>query len=211
LITLMLLRVTNDAAWRVGLYGVFPLHALYPLMKRWTHWPQAWLGLAMNWGVPVAWLTVLQRSLDRRVPLLLFVGAFAWTILYDTIYACQDRKDDVKAGVKSTAVLFGSRVKEISVLFAVLFVAGLYYAGVYNHQGQLYYLVSVGGAALHCTWQLFSFNPEDHKDCLNKFIANHHIGYIVWVGQLLDYALAQNWSAANIETIGLPLPMSLGM
>jgi len=199
---LYLLRNTNNAAWEVGLYGVFPLHALYPLMKRWTHWPQAWLGLAMNWGIPVAWLTVFPAMADRRVPGLLFLGSLSWTILYDTIYACQDRKDDVKAGVNSTAVLFGSRVKEITSAFAGLFVACLYYAGIYNQQGLPYFLISVGGASLHCSWQLITLNPDDEKDCLNKFVANHLTGYIVWLGLMLDYmfkVVAVN--VANFETV----------
>lgn len=157
-------------------------------MKRWTHWPQAWLGLAMNWGVPVAWITVFNHLINREVPILLFISSFAWTLIYDTIYACQDRKDDVKVGVNSTAVLFGNHVKEILALFTILFIAGLLFAGIYNDQGFYFFLISVGGSAMHCLWQLITLNPDNDKDCLNKFIANHNIGYIIWMGQLLDYA-----------------------
>jgi len=142
----------------------------------------------MNWGVPVAWLTVFPDMEDRKVPAILLFGSFAWTVLYDTIYACQDRKDDVKAGVNSTAVLFGARMKELSSLFAAVFVASLFCAGVYNGQGSAYFLISVAGAFLHCSWQLISLNTNDQKDCLNKFVANHHTGYIVWFGLLVDYA-----------------------
>jgi len=90
--------------------------------------------------------------------------------------------------VKSTAVLFGHRVKEMTSLFAMLFIAGLVSAGVYNGQGIFFFVVSVGGSTLHCLWQLITLNPDDNKDCFNKFIANHNMGYIIWLGQLLDYA-----------------------
>ena len=78
----------------------------------------------------------------------------------------------MKAGVNSTAVLFGERMKEMSSLFAVIFVTFLCCAGVYNGQGALYFSVSVGGTILHCLWQLITLNPNDQKDCLNKFVVS---------------------------------------
>jgi 4-hydroxybenzoate polyprenyltransferase len=97
----------------------------------------------------------------------------SWTIVYDTIYGCQDREDDKKAGLKSTAVLFGSHVRQTLSFFATLFVACLIIAGVANDHGAWYFSISVGGAALHLTWQLYTVNFESKKDCWKKFTVCH--------------------------------------
>ena len=93
----------------------------------------------------------------------------SWTILYDTIYACQDRKDDVQAGVKSTALLFGDWVKQILAMFAVAFVATLAYAGYQTNQSWIYFTISVGGCAAHLFWQLVTLDPDVPEDCWAKF------------------------------------------
>lgn len=89
--------------------------------------------------------------------------------MYDTIYACQDREDDVTAGVKSTAVLFGDKVRMILSLFAVGFVACLTITGVLNGQGPWYFVISVGGAAAHVTWQLYTLDFHNKQECDRKF------------------------------------------
>ncbi|KAI0034587.1 UbiA prenyltransferase family [Vararia minispora EC-137] len=183
----------NTTAILVGLFGIFPLHGLYPLMKRWTYWPQAWLGFAMNWGFPVAWLTVAP-DYDKS-ELILFatsiLGCVCWTIVYDTEYACQDRKDDAKAGVKSTALLFGDHVRSVLAVFAILFLASLVLIGVLNGQTAVYFVVSCGGAAAHLAWQLRFWDVDDPADCGAKFKANGDLGYFVSAGLLLDYAVAK--------------------
>lgn len=88
------------------------------------------------------------------------------TLLVDTIYACQDKKDDVKAGVKSTALLFGSRIRLILAGFAALTVLSLGAAGVLNDQGLPFYVLSIGGAVLHMAWQLKSVDLDDTRSCL---------------------------------------------
>ncbi|KAF7366875.1 4-hydroxybenzoate polyprenyl transferase [Mycena sanguinolenta] len=145
--SLALLATANRTAFLYGLIGVFPLHALYPLMKRWTWWPQAWLGLAMNWGFPVGWISV-SKTLNKEIVGIFFLGTVCWTIVYDTIYGCQDVRDDRAAGVKSTSLLFGSRVRPILCVFAAGFVACMIYAGILNQQGTYYFVVAVGGASL---------------------------------------------------------------
>jgi len=162
-------------------------------MKRWTHWPQAWLGLAMNWGLPVSWIA-LTGSINWPLLSVAYLGTFCWTIVYDTIYACQDRKDDVKAGVKSTALLFGDHVRPILAGFATGFVAALGATGFLNQQGIAYYVIAVLGSALHFTWQLTTLNVDHGADCWSKFTSNGDIGYIIWVGILVDYYF--KWFAA---------------
>ncbi|EJD42199.1 UbiA prenyltransferase [Auricularia subglabra TFB-10046 SS5] len=180
----MLSYAGNETAWWCGAFGVFPLHAFYPLMKRWTNWPQAWLGLAMNWGLPTAWLMAAPQDVKSEAMWVLTFGTFCWTILYDTIYALQDKKDDAQAGVKSTALLFGSYVRPILALFGAAFVATLAYAGVSTGQNELYFTITVAGTAAHVAWQLITLNVNDPSDCFDKFVANGNLGYIVTAGML---------------------------
>ncbi|KAK0458973.1 UbiA prenyltransferase family, partial [Desarmillaria tabescens] len=182
--SLSLLCFTSLTAAAYGIIGVFPLHALYPLMKRWTWWPQAWLGLAMNWGIWVAWITVYPSAPLKNDLLIFFLGTVCWTIVYDTIYGCQDKIDDAKAGVKSTALLFGTWVRPILICFAGAFVGSLAYFGVCNDQSFVFFVVSCGGAALHFFWQFTTWSPDDPGDCGEKFKANGSLGYIIWAGML---------------------------
>ncbi|KAL1946342.1 hypothetical protein VTO73DRAFT_15469 [Trametes versicolor] len=170
----------------LGLIGIFPLHALYPLMKRWTWWPQAWLGLAFNWGIPLAWVSVTGHI--PPLPIwVLFFGGVCWTIVYDTIYACQDREDDRKVGVKSTALLFGDRVREILSLMVGALLVSLVYAGWATRQGAGYALLSCGGTLAHSVWQLATWNEADLKDHRAKFESNGLVGCVIWLGILFDY------------------------
>ncbi|KAG6812447.1 hypothetical protein H0H92_002815 [Tricholoma furcatifolium] len=154
---------------------------------KYTNWPQAWLGLAMNWGFVVVWVHLVPEDKTYTLPAAFFAGTVCWTIVYDTIYACQDRVDDIKAGNHSTAVLFGDYVRPILALFAAAFVAAIAYAGVLNHQGPWFYLVAVGGTAAHLSWQLITLRPEVAADCWSKFKSNGQLGYITFAGIALDY------------------------
>jgi len=101
----------------------------------------------------------------------------SWTISYDTEYACQDKKDDMKAGVKSTALLFGGSTRALVAFFACIFLSALVYAGMLNGQGPAYYIVSVGAPALHFLWQLATWNIDDPKDCGKKWNVRFHITF----------------------------------
>ncbi|KAI0318586.1 UbiA prenyltransferase family [Amylostereum chailletii] len=184
-----MLALANPTATFIGISGLLPLTMLYPLMKRWTNWPQAWLGIAINWGFPIAWLTNLPNFDDLAVVYLMMLGLLCWTIVYDTQYACQDRIDDPKAGVKSTALLFGHRVRVVLVGFSLVFIMCLVGAGVLNHQGYVYFVIACGGASVHFVWQLLTWRIEDPSDCATKFKSNGDMGYIVWFALLLDYAI----------------------
>ncbi|KAI0261390.1 4-hydroxybenzoate polyprenyl transferase, partial [Gloeopeniophorella convolvens] len=184
-----LLWPINSLAWKIGLATVFPLPGVYPLMKRVTYWPQAWLGIAMNMIALVAW-SALHAKLAPAAGALL-AGCWCWTLYYDTIYACQDKRDDVQAGVKSTALLFGQHVKKILALFAGLLVTCLTIAGALNSHQAPYFLITVVGGAAHLIWQLWNLNVDDVKSCLVAFESNGFtLGGIVWAGLFLDYLLA---------------------
>ncbi|KAG0657287.1 Para-hydroxybenzoate--polyprenyltransferase, mitochondrial precursor (PHB:polyprenyltransferase) [Rhodotorula mucilaginosa] len=164
------------------------LVVLYPLMKRITYWPQFVLGLAFNWGALLGSSAVLGAT-DWKVALPLYAGSVAWTIVYDTIYAHQDKKDDVDAGVKSTALLFAEQSRPILTGFSISFVSLLALSGYLNAQGPAFYALSVGGAAAHLAWQLRNADMESRENCWEMFKSNRDLGAIVWSGLALDYAI----------------------
>ncbi|KAJ7777622.1 UbiA prenyltransferase family-domain-containing protein [Mycena maculata] len=186
--TLVMLSFANSDVFMYALVGIFPLHGLYPLMKRWTSWPQIWLGLAMGWGLFPGWISVNQ-NLKYDVIGVFYLGSVCWTVVYDTIYACQDRKDDLRAGVGSAAVILGSWVRPILAIFASTFIACMIYAGIHNHNGPYFFTVSVGGAALFFLWVFSTWKVDDNEDCLSKITANGNMGVIIWSGIFLDYYL----------------------
>ncbi|KZS91411.1 UbiA prenyltransferase [Sistotremastrum niveocremeum HHB9708] len=186
---LVLLYVLADpVVIPAALAGFFPFHGLYPLAKRITNWPQLWLGLSAAAGLVVAWQQI-TKSINLDV-----IGPFSfaitcWIIIYDTIYAMQDRSDDLKAGVGSTAVLFGAHIRPILSFFAFCLVSGMIFAGLSNRQGPAYFIIGVGSAIIHLTWQLTTVDFDNKEDCMNKFVSNGTMGYFIWGGMLIDYAL----------------------
>ncbi|KIY71900.1 UbiA-domain-containing protein [Cylindrobasidium torrendii FP15055 ss-10] len=179
----------EGVALYVALFQLLPLFAIYPLLKRVTYWPQAWLGFAMNFGLITAWVSVVG-SLDFKIIGCGMLGCWCWTMVYDTIYACQDITDDLKAGVKSTAILFGNRIRPLLIACAVVFVAWLAAAGYLNAQGPVYFVVSVGGTALHLIWQFNTVDLDVPSSCWENFNRNGQLGWIVWLGLVLDWRAA---------------------
>jgi 4-hydroxybenzoate polyprenyltransferase len=167
----------------------------YPLMKRVTYWPQVVLGLAFNWGALLGWSS-MTGSLDLSVAGPLYLGGVCWTLVYDTIYAHQDKRDDVKVGVKSTALRFGENTNKWLGAFSCGFVGLTALAGVNNGQTGLFSLISVSGTALHLAWQLRNVNYNDPADCWAKFKSNTWAGAILWSGIVADTAMASMNAAA---------------
>jgi 4-hydroxybenzoate polyprenyltransferase len=160
--------------------------AVYPFMKRITYWPQIVLGLAFSWGALMGWPAVFGR-LDPPA-FLLYAGAIAWVIGYDTIYAHQDREDDALIGIKSTALLFRERTKPMLALFyglAVLFIA---LAGWSAGAGIVFAFGLVAFAA-HLVWQIRRLDIDDSVNCLIVFKSNRDAGLILFAGLVLDAAV----------------------
>lgn len=164
------------------------LVATYPLMKRITGWPQAFLGLTFNWGALLGWAAV-RGSCDWSVVLPLYFGGIAWTLVYDTIYAHQDKKDDVAAGIKSTALTFGQRNRQYLATFAAINVACMAAAGHAAGCGMLYN-AGLAAAAGHLGWQVATVDFDDEKDCGNKFRSNFWYGALIFAGITADRLLA---------------------
>jgi len=161
---------------------------IYPLMKRITHWPQLVLGLAFNWGALLGSSAILGQT-DWKVAIPLYVGHTCWTIVYDTIYAQQDKKSDILAGVKSTALLFGPRPTPILAGFSTAFVGLTALSGFMNGCGVPFYCLAVLAPALHLSHLLRTLEPDSPATCHRSFIASAITGSLVWLGCLVDYCL----------------------
>jgi 4-hydroxybenzoate polyprenyltransferase len=174
--------------WTTVVTGVASLVivVVYPFMKRITYYPQAILGLAFNWGALLGW-TAIHNRLDWPAVLLYF-GGIAWTLAYDTIYAHQDKEDDILIGVKSTALKFGdASIYWLGGFFAlslVLIDAAFWVAGT-----SLVPHVAIAGAALHGAWQVARFDGNNSTLCLKLFKSNRTFGLIVLAGLILDLIL----------------------
>ena len=161
------------------------LVAAYPFMKRITWWPQAWLGLTFNWGLPVGWAAA-EPALRADLPtmLLCFAAAFFWTLGYDSIYAAQDVEDDALAGVKSSARALGTHLKAGVALFYALTI-GLLGAGLWRWTGSVIPLAGLLPAALHLGWQVLTLDPADVGSALRRFRANQLTGILLLLPILL--------------------------
>ena len=156
------------------------LVAAYPGMKRITNWPQAFLGLTFNWGALLGWAAV-HGSCDWGAVLPLYASGVAWTLVYDTIYAHQDKHDDVKLGVKSTALDFGDDSKKYLSGFALAGTSALCASGAYVGLDFPFY-VGVASAASHLAWQIATVDLNNREDCAAKFRSNSTYGALVFAG-----------------------------
>jgi 4-hydroxybenzoate polyprenyltransferase len=156
-----------------------PLVVAYPLMKRYTNWPQLVLGMTFNWGALIGWASV-HGSIDWTVIGPLYVSGIAWTLVYDTIYAHQDKVDDSKLGLKSTALYFGENTKPILHGFSALAAVNWMVAGcALGLTSPLYY----GGCAAaysHLAWQVHTADLDDPSNLAERFKSNNRVGAIVF-------------------------------
>jgi 4-hydroxybenzoate polyprenyltransferase len=166
--------------------AVLGLIATYPYMKRVTYWPQLFLGLNFNWGALIGW-TAVTGSL-AWAPVLLYLGGICWTLGYDTIYAHQDKEDDARIGVKSSALALGERTRP--ALFAFYGAAvGLWAAsGVADGLGWGFFL-GLAFAAAHLAWQAAQVDIDNAVDCLTTFRSNRVVGWLVLVGIVAGHFL----------------------
>jgi len=157
--------------------------AVYPLMKRITYWPQIVLGLAFSWGALMGWPAAFGR-LDWPA-LVLYAGSISWVIGYDTIYAHQDREDDLLIGIKSTALLFKENTRPMLAGFYALAVVLIGAAGLMAGGGAIFVLGLVAFAA-HLAWQTVRLDIDDSAHCLMLFKSNRDAGLILFGAMLVD-------------------------
>ncbi len=185
LVGLLVLLQFNRFTIGLGIASLAPI-AIYPFMKRITHWPQLVLGLTFNWGALMGWAAI-KGSLDAPA-LLLYAGAVAWTVGYDTIYAHQDREDDALLGLKSTALRFGAASDKWVAAFYALAWSGIFAAG-WMAGGRVVFATAMALAAMHMAWQVATLDTDDPDNCLARFRANRDLGAIVFAGLVLDMAV----------------------
>ncbi len=179
---LLVLLQLNGEAILLGIASL-GLVLVYPHMKRYTYWPQVFLGLAFNWGAILGWAAV--RGAVEWPALALYAGGIFWTLSYDTIYAHQDREDDLLVGVKSTALRLGENTPRWLAVFLALAVGLFALAGWLAGTGPVYYL-GVAAAAMHGLWQLRLLDIHDPATCLRLFRANRDFGLLIFAGAVLD-------------------------
>ncbi len=173
--------------WKIVALGALwlPLVAAYPWMKRLTWWPQLFLGLTFNAGALFGWVAV--RGTIELPAVLLYLGGICWTLGYDTIYAHQDKEDDAKLGVRSTALRFGKATKPWVAGFYSACIALLAAAGAHEGVSSIYYLGLLLVAA-HFLWQMLTVCLDDPASCRHVFHANSLSGLLVFLSILLAHA-----------------------
>ncbi|MFW8635449.1 4-hydroxybenzoate octaprenyltransferase [Cribrihabitans pelagius] len=189
LVSLAILLSFNQAAIAMGILALLPV-AVYPFAKRFTWWPQVFLGLAFNWGAMLAW--VAHAGSLGWPPVILYLAGIAWTLFYDTIYAHQDTEDDALIGVKSTARLFGSQspmwlrrfITATVSLMALAVILAVQPAG--SVLALVLALAAPWAMGWHMTWQLRAFDAENNPRLLQLFRLNRDTGLI----PLIFFALA---------------------
>lgn len=168
-------------------FGGVALAVMYPFMKRYTHLPQPVLGAAFGWAVPMAFAA--QTNSVPPIAWLLFIATVIWATAYDTQYAMVDRDDDLKIGVKSTAILFGEQDRLIIGLLQAVLLFDLILVGRQVGFGTTYY-VGVAFAAITVLWQQWLIRHRRRDDCFRAFLNNHWFGLFVFGGIALDYIFA---------------------
>jgi len=156
-----------------------PLAFTYPLMKRFTYWPQLFLGITFNYGLILGWTSINPEI--NLIPLIFYFGAIFWTLAYDTIYGFQDIKDDEIIGLKSTSIKFKSNPVIFLYLCYIIFLSSLIFIGFLNEFSKLYY-ASLLLIAYHMYFiQLKNFNPNNPEVCLKIFKSNNLLGLIIFI------------------------------
>ncbi|KAH8106085.1 UbiA prenyltransferase family-domain-containing protein [Cristinia sonorae] len=163
------------------------LVTIYPFMKRITYWPQAVLGLAFNWGALLGWSAVAGAT-DWSICLPLYAGSFCWTLVYDTIYAHQDKLDDVTVGIRSTALLFGPNSRFILSTLSASSLSLITFAGFLNANSLPFY-AGVGVAAVKLARILRKTDFNSRESCWKGFVGCGWAGFWIWAGAMVDYGL----------------------
>jgi 4-hydroxybenzoate polyprenyl transferase len=180
IIALGLLLCLNTGAIILGFMSIIPV-IIYPFMKRFTYWPQAFLGITFNFGVLISWAAVTGAI--NLTSIMLYAAGICWTLGYDTIYAYQDRKDDELIGVKSTALYFGENSKEWLRYFYNAMLVLLFLIGKKTGVGNYYYIGFVP-MIIYVLWQVATLDINNPQDCMKKFKSNIWLGAIVFVSIL---------------------------
>ena len=157
--------------------GSMPLAFTYPLMKRFTYWPQLFLGITFNYGLILGW-TAIQGEINA-ISIIFYFGAIFWTLGFDTIYGYQDLKDDEIIGIKSTSIKFKKNPKLFLIICYIIFVISLILTGVSMRLNTVFYFFALIPTAHLFFYQIYNFNFKNPKNCLKIFKSNNFFGAII--------------------------------
>jgi 4-hydroxybenzoate polyprenyltransferase len=181
-----LVLLLNPLTIALSFGGAF-LAATYPFMKRYTHWPQIYLGAAFGWAVPMAFAA--QTSTVPLAAWLLFIATVLWATIYDTFYAMVDREDDLRIGVKSTAILFGNEDRLITAVMQSILLLILLWVGYREGLGLYYYLGLLLAAGL-ALYQQYLIREREPEQCFRAFLNNNIFGASIFGGIALHYLVS---------------------
>ena len=156
-----------------------PLAFTYPLMKRYTYWPQLFLGITFNYGLVLGWIAI-KAQIDI-IPLIFYLGAIFWTLGYDTIYGYQDIKDDEIIGLKSTSIKFKNNPKKFLTICYSVFLLNLLLTGFFMKLNSFFYLTVILIILQMFYFQLKRLNIKNNLECLTAFKSNNLLGLLVLV------------------------------
>jgi len=185
LLALALVLTLNPLAQWLAVAGAL-IAVTYPLFKRFTHFPQLYLGLAFSWGIPMAFAA--QQDTVPSLAWILFLANLLWTVAYDTMYAMADRPDDIKIGVKSTAIWFGQYDRRANILCQALSLMVLYLLGRHLEFNGIFNL-GLSMAAGTAVYQYWLCRQRDRADCFRAFRNNNWFGGAIFAGIVLSYAM----------------------
>ena len=164
-----------------------PLAFSYPLMKRFTYWPQLFLGITFNYGLILAWIAITNEI--SIIPIIFYFGAIFWTLGYDTIYGYQDINDDEIIGVKSTSIKFKNNPKKFISFCYFIFIGILILIGLLMNFNYFYFLFLLLPISHLFFFQIYKLNIEDPTSCLSKFKSNNALGLLIFFNLLIGKIL----------------------
>ena len=160
-----------------------PLAFTYPLMKRFTYWPQLFLGITFNYGLVLAWISI--KNDISIIPIIFYFGAIFWTLGYDTIYGYQDIKDDEIIGVKSTSIKFKNNPKKFVLVCYLIFIVSLILIGLLMKFNLFYFLFLIIPVFQLIFFQLLKLDINNSTSCLAKFKSNNFVGLLILINLLI--------------------------
>ena len=163
--------------------GSMPFAFTYPLMKRYTYWPQLFLGFTFNYGLILGWLSVSNEF--NYIPLIFYIGAIFWTLGYDTIYGFQDIKDDEIIGLKSTSIKFKNNPIYFLLICYIILIIVLVSLGLVMNFKYLYFIFLVVPSVHLILFQIKKLNINDPRNCLKIFKSNNFLGLLIFVNILI--------------------------
>ena len=181
-----LVLLLNKYTIMLSFGGVF-LAASYPFMKRYTQLPQAYLGIAFGWAVPMSFAAQVNEI--PPVAWVLYLAVVLWALVYDTMYAMVDKEDDLKIGVKSTAILFGDKDREIMAVLQIIVLLLMIQVGRLQDLSWIYYAVLICASGFFIYQQKLIFY-RDKADCFKAFLNSNYFGLTVFIGFVLEFALS---------------------